>query len=185
MSDTSKGMELLLHTLLPSIIGKLKAVEADMGAVKERLAALEQAASAPKPKRTRKKKEEPEAPVTEQAESTTDYEAQLAHTPLDLPKEVAEGIYSLYELSTGDRLQNLTTYTDTAGNPYVNAVQISDELYGEAVKIIRENPAATPYDVARELKVPVIAACYIMVVEDYNEKHAAVNQDFVENEFIA
>lgn len=143
--DVKNGMKLLMETLLPMVINKLKAQE-------QRIADLEAKleATVNKPKRTRKKKSEADG-ATATAETAS------------VPEDVSL-IERLYEMSTGTKLDSVTIGTSSDGAAMtINGEVVTSDTMRAVQDAFAEYPTATVPDVANALNLSVLVVCYVAV----------------------
>lgn len=148
-ADVKQGIDLLLNQLLPTVIGKLKALEQRTADLEKELEALK---SAPKPApRKRVKKEKTEAPAER---------VEFKITP-----EQEQAIREMYQQTAGVPIQTLEILTDADGNNLtVNTDAVTTETVDRIKNLIAENPAATPQDIAVNLKLPTVVVCFVIVM---------------------
>lgn len=157
-ADVKQGIDLLLNQLLPTVVTKIRTLEAEVAALKSELETLK-AAPAPAPKRKRTtKKGNPDGSVVEKP--SKDGKVDFAISP-----EQDAAIRELYQQTVGVPLENMEILTDADGNNLtVNFAPVTVEVVDEIKKVMNENPAATPQDVSLATKQPAIVVCFVIVM---------------------
>ena len=141
-NDVANGMGLLLNKLLPTIIQRLKALEAKVEALSNKPEVK---------KRTRKPKKEAQVPAVFNPDGI-------------LIEDQFNRVTELHRTHIGQELLRLDVFELDDKTLTVNDAKLLKTQVHAVAEIMEQYPAATAADIASELKIHPSSACVAMVL---------------------